>query len=86
MFGLSKFVVYTLEKDAAEALAAKQIEDDDRPYNPFHLTKQELAELDPNYKKPKKKVCTFNEYDLSISWVFHFLTVMYSHKVEQRIQ
>ena len=60
MFGISKFVAYTAEKAVAEAFAAKQIEEeDDRPYNPFHLTKQELAELDPNYKKPKKKVCKY---------------------------
>ena len=63
MFGISKFVAYTAEKAAAEAFAAKQNDEDDRPYNPFHLTKQELAELDPNYKKPKKKVCTLNNYD-----------------------
>ena len=67
MFGISKFVAYTAEKAFAEALEAKQNDEDDRPYNPFHLTKQELAELDPNYKKPKKKVCTQDDYDLLIS-------------------
>ena len=69
MFGISKFVAYTAEKAVAEALAAKQDEEDGRPYNPFHLTKQELAELDPNYKKPKKKVRTRDDHDLSISGV-----------------
>ena len=77
MFGISKFVAYTAEKAFAEALEAKQNDEDDRPYNPFHLTKQELAELDPNYKKPKKKVCTRDVHDLLISLVF--FTVMYSH-------
>ena len=28
-------------------------------YNPFRLTSEEKAEMDPNYKKPKKKVCNF---------------------------
>ena len=29
---------------------------DKQNYNPFRLTSEERAEMDPNYKKPKKKV------------------------------
>ena len=33
----------------------RKMSEDSEDYNPFRLTKEEIASLDPNYKKPKKR-------------------------------
>ena len=39
-----------------EIITKMVMSDSSEDYNPFRLTKEEIASLDPNYKKPKKKV------------------------------
>ena len=44
---------------------------DKQNYNPFRLTSEERAEMDPNYKKPKKKVWNlWSEKTLILSNIF----------------
>ena len=44
--------------DSKKGLDGANGEEDSRHANPFRLTKQEKAMLDPNYKKARKKVST----------------------------
>ena len=49
---------------------------DKQNYNPFRLTSEERAEMDPNYKKPKKKVWNlWFEKTLILSNIF-FVTLL----------
>ena len=34
---------------------------DSPEFHPFRMTRQERESLDPNYRRPKKKVCAFDE-------------------------
>ena len=51
-----------------EIITKMVMSDSSEDYNPFRLTKEEIASLDPNYKKPKKKVNNW----LFVNHLLHF--------------